>query len=732
MATLVLTAVGTAIGGPIGGALGALIGRGVDQAVLFKPKGREGPRLAELQVQTSTYGSQVPKLFGTMRAAGTVIWATDLRETKQKSGGGKGKPSVTTYSYSASFAVALSARAAQGIGRIWADGNLLRGAGGDFKTAVGAFRFHGGSEDQAVDPLIAAAEGVALTPAHRGMAYAVFEDLALADYGNRIPSLTFEVIADAGAVDAALMIGALSGGRIAGAAGAAIGGYAAGGGDVRGAIEPLMDSRGWLLREAGGGLAIDAGVDMGAVIGAEGLAARLNGRAAVPVQRSRAPAETVPVRLAMRHYAPDRDYQAGVQKAVRPGPGRREASVDLPEVMAAGAARTMAHDRLAARWAARRRIALRCGWDALVHAPGTILTVEDAPGRWRIAEMEWEAMGVLLTLEGQPGGSVGALPASGGAGVTQPDVPHGATVLMLADLPVLSDAPPSAPVVVAAAAGESEGWRRAALFTVTPGTGEAVPAGGTAPTAAMGTVAGATGDASALLFDMMNSIEVEMLADGMALHPADDAALLNGANLCLVGHELIQFGSAVQTGARSYRLSRLLRGRRGTEWAIAGHGVGEPLLMIDQDRLAAVPAEAVHAGTPLSMLAIGIGDAVPAEAALTVTGEALIPLPPVHVAQEADGAGGVSVRWTRRSRGGWRWMDGVDAPLGEESERYALRLMDGGVEVRRAETGAPLWTYDAAMAVADAAAGHGGPLSLEIRQVGALAAGRAATAQMNG
>ncbi len=80
MATLVLTAVGTAIGGPIGGAIGAMIGQTVDQNVLFKPKGRDGPRLTELSVQTSSYGTQIPKLFGTMRVAGSVIWATDLIE----------------------------------------------------------------------------------------------------------------------------------------------------------------------------------------------------------------------------------------------------------------------------------------------------------------------------------------------------------------------------------------------------------------------------------------------------------------------------------------------------------------------------------------------------------------------------------------------------------------------------------------------------------------------------
>ena len=136
MATMVLTAVGTALGGPVGGAIGGLVGNAFDHAVLFRPKGREGRRLAELQVQTSTYGTQVPAIFGTMRVAGTVIWATDLRETRTKSSAGKGRGSVTSYSYSASFAVALSARPIRAIRRIWADGNLLRGAAGDFKTEL--------------------------------------------------------------------------------------------------------------------------------------------------------------------------------------------------------------------------------------------------------------------------------------------------------------------------------------------------------------------------------------------------------------------------------------------------------------------------------------------------------------------------------------------------------------------------------------------------------------------
>src|SRR5438552_3839573 len=117
MATLVLSTVGTALGGPVGGAIGALIGQSIDQQLLG-PATR-GPRLGDLNVQTSSYGTQIPRIYGVMRAAGTVIWATDLVESSQTTGA-KGQPD-TIYSYSVSIAVALSSRRVAAIKRIWAD-----------------------------------------------------------------------------------------------------------------------------------------------------------------------------------------------------------------------------------------------------------------------------------------------------------------------------------------------------------------------------------------------------------------------------------------------------------------------------------------------------------------------------------------------------------------------------------------------------------------------------------
>ena len=148
MATLVLSTVGTALGGPVGGAIGALIGQSFDQQLLA-PVSR-GPRLGDLSVQSSSYGTQIPRIYGSMRVAGSVIWATDLVEGEQTTGA-KGQPDVT-YSYTVSLAVALSSRPAGAIGRIWADGKLLRGAEGDFKVPT-TFRFYDGKREPGDRPL---------------------------------------------------------------------------------------------------------------------------------------------------------------------------------------------------------------------------------------------------------------------------------------------------------------------------------------------------------------------------------------------------------------------------------------------------------------------------------------------------------------------------------------------------------------------------------------------------
>ncbi|MFN4149067.1 MAG: hypothetical protein ACK4E4_05895 [Rhodocyclaceae bacterium] len=112
-----------------------------------------------------------------------------------KGGGGATQTSVT-YSYFASFALSFGEGPAEDVLRIWADGKLIydkTGASPDVAKPDLKFRFHSGAEDQLADPLIETHVGAGRAPAHRGLATIVFEDLALADFGNRIPNITAEI-----------------------------------------------------------------------------------------------------------------------------------------------------------------------------------------------------------------------------------------------------------------------------------------------------------------------------------------------------------------------------------------------------------------------------------------------------------------------------------------------------------------------------------------------------------
>lgn len=136
--------------------------------------------------------THIPRLFGTMRLGGNIIWATDFREEQvrtNESSGGKGSPTIVTegYRYFASFAVALCEGPIGGVCRIWADGK-------PFAIPGAVWRVHKGTEDQLPDPFIDALEGPGQSPAYRGVAYVVFEDLPLDSFGNRLPQLSFEVI----------------------------------------------------------------------------------------------------------------------------------------------------------------------------------------------------------------------------------------------------------------------------------------------------------------------------------------------------------------------------------------------------------------------------------------------------------------------------------------------------------------------------------------------------------
>ncbi len=719
MATVVLSAVGAIVGGPIGAAVGAVIGQQIDN-VIFAPARRQGPRLGDLAVQTSSYGSMIPKLFGTVRVSGTVIWATDLKENRMTRSNGKVRGSTDVYSYSASFAVALSGRRIADIGRIWADGKLLRGGAGDFKSETG-FRFYRGDEGQALDPLIAASEGIGATPAYRGTAYVVFEDMALGAFGNRIPSISFEVIADAAGTSAGAVLSGL--GAIASDGGPPLAGLAATGDSVRGVAGVLAQAMPFSTVMTGGVLTARFGQGPLRAIASDDRGASAD-RKAVALSTDRIAAASIPEIVTLAYNDVARDYLIGAQRAKREGGARREIRVELPAVLEAGAAKTIAEARLARIWAERSGATVTLPWRAMTVAPGDRVTVPGLSGVWRVTRVTFEAMVVRLDLILIAPASSVLAKADAGRSRPQIDLPHGPTVLHVLDLPQVSDVPETAPLVVVAANGASGGWRRAALMASIDGGATYAAAGTTALPAVMGRLVTALAPGDWALIDRTNVVDVQLVHSGLTLSDADKDALLSGANLAMIGDEALQFGRAATLGSGLWRLSELWRGRRGTEWAVVPHAADTPFVVIEAEALARLTGSAAVAN--VNVMAVGVGETTgviatgPAEA-----GAGVRPLSPITVTIVASGDDRI-ISWTRRSRDGWRWRDAVDVPIGEESERYRVTKSGPGLPDSMVELATPGWTYGASERAADFAAGASA-VNFSIVQVGALNISRPTT-----
>lgn len=236
MASSILTTgaglLGAAVGAPFGFAgfgftVGSFIGKSLfssgsstrlqDQIVT--------PRLNDLQVQQSAYGTAIPLIYGRYRVAGNIIEADTIREhesredvsvtSEQEGGKGMSSQSTTTqtqisYNYTISFAIGLCVGEIQGIGKIWmnkklwADFNNSGATAGKIYTSqekAKSIRIYTGSETQEIDDVLSSLNPAGETPAYRGLAYIVFEDLELGDFGNAIPLIEVEVINDGSVVN---------------------------------------------------------------------------------------------------------------------------------------------------------------------------------------------------------------------------------------------------------------------------------------------------------------------------------------------------------------------------------------------------------------------------------------------------------------------------------------------------------------------------------------------------
>src|SRR4051812_9499543 len=216
------------------------------------------------------------------------------------------------------------------------------------------------------------------------------------------------------------------------------------------------------------------------------------------------------------------------------------------------------------------------------------------------------------------------------------------------------------------------------------------------------------------LIDAENSVDIALVDEDQWLTSCDDNAIVAGENICVLGRELMQFGLATPLGGGRFRLSRLLRGRGGTEWACNDHAVGEAFCLIQPSTLRSVSMPNGAIGATLNASA---RDAT--SEPIQFAAESVRPPSPVNLMATCQADGGLIVTWTRRSRQGFAWVDEIDAPLGEGSEQYR-------VTIAGSEASAELLSdQQNLMLSADSLGTLGlGPAMIEVRQIGDFAASR--------
>lgn len=399
-----------------------------------------------------------------------------------------------------------------------------------------------------------------------------------------------------------------------------------------------------------------------------------------PLDHDRAQEAELPSAVAVAYQSPAIDFQTGVQQARRRVGGSQQINqVELPIVMTDLKAAEVADVLLYDSWASRTRRTFRVGMEFARLEPTDIVEVDDGAAVYELRIVDKMEEGGVVTLDCRDNdvasyspNSTAATPSGGGSSVRF----DGPTKLYLLDMPLLRDAD-DGPGYYLAATGYFSRWPGAATY-------RSVDDGAIYTPVRDATARVISGHADTVLaayaggntVDEINSVDVTVLFGELA--SVTRAQLLNSGNPALIGDEVVQFQRAELLAGSTYRLTGLLRGRFGTERHMTAHAAGERFVMLSVSTMyrIAAPLSEIDEASVWKAATFGSGLADAYEVDFTNTAVGLTPLSPLQLFAARSG-GQYLAQWVRRTRFDATWRPLVDAPLGEASESYRVRVLNG-------------------------------------------------------
>ena len=401
------------------------------------------------------------------------------------------------------------------------------------------------------------------------------------------------------------------------------------------------------------------------------------------------------------------EYKSGAVSATRlAGYSERKSDLRLALVMDQVQAQSIADRALVEAWVARETAQLALPPSRIALDPGDVidLVINGRARSFRLTRVldkgarEAEAVRAEAAIYAPP--LNGIAPPT----LTPPPI-YGAAVLRLMDLPLLRDTDDGFSPYAAASASP---WGGVVVMDSATGS-DFVLDTTLAVRATLGETIQPLPAGPTEYWDEGSVLEVKLYAGELA-SATPDTILSGGTNSLALGTpdgdwEIVQFADAVLTGSQTYRLTKLLRGRLGTEHAIRSPlALGAPVVLLNEAvaKIDGKPAERLAARFyRWGPQALDIADPAWQQTTFAAKAVGRMPWSPVQIAGARNGGGDLTITWVRRTRFGGVWADGVDVPLNEESERYEVDVMNGANIVRTIAATAPTASYSAAQQVAD-------------------------------
>ena len=650
----------------LGAQIGMFIGGVIDP--IENTIKQEGFRLGELATQTSEWGQFIYRLYGTYKLSGNVIWSLDLIETQhvEESGGGKGgggtKTEKTWYTYSGTWAVALCEGEIESVKKIWLDSVLVYdGTNYSGGLTSGNHTIYYGTQDQPIDWIIQSDKPD--TSAYRGIHYIVFHGIELENYGNKIPRVSVEsattektvgnIIEDllirSGITDYDVSIGS-----------DIVDGYViANDSSTRAAISQLITAYGYDLIESDFKISLAKRTpDIYTEIPDDKIIDQNEITRIQDVELSQS--------ISISYANKDKNYDAGVQIAHRiDALTDNHKQYQYPLSLSDDHAKKLSEVYLYTEWSERLEFYLELPPEYIFLNPLDYISID---GKLiRIKKISYSG-NIIVEGVHDTKGLYNSYSTGDDTGSAEDTVLlQGETTIELLDIPMLDNSLNYEGIYIAAK-GELEGWGGCSINKSTNEEVSWKQIGVILVETNIGITNTKLLTGSTTVMDIDNSVTV---TPENPLFSITLDVMLNANNYIVIGSEVLQYQTAIDNGDGSYTLMKLLRGRRGTEWAIDTHSAGERFVFLDSNMIFDTTA---YLNVDTYYRGITFGDFVEDSSSEFIRPEVIClkPLSPAYLFGSRDSNNNLTLTWERRSRDVTGYLKSLQ--LFEEVEAYEIEI----------------------------------------------------------